>query len=548
MGKKVGLMLLALTMCMNVLGGCSKADDKKVASVSSGGPVDPFGKYDEPVEVTGVLSFSAAGADVPAGTTPENQSFIKAAKERFNIDFKWLWTAPTEQYDQKLGVAMASGEIPDVIGVNPIDYQNLLENEQIQPWNEALEYASDTLKEWIYRDPEVLESVTNEDGEIMALPQYWDPKRTMNIMMIRKDWLDEVNMPVPTTVEELEKVATAFKEQLGKETGISLSKSVLAGTGALTSLMHMFGSYPTAWIEGKDGTLVPGEIQPETKVALETLNRFYKKGLIHEEFALHDATKLRELVMAEDLGILIDPWWAFDAFVGKEIAKNQDSKWITVPIPKAPGTNGTLKNEMNIESYYVLNKDCENPEAVMKLFNLWADFETVVQDEAKPENGHVWNWVPTMYFDPYDIQALHDAFNKQIATGDLKTQPEGIRGADIELWKEAENYYKWKKGEMPYSENNRWGKYLGRIDKDFAWGTTAKLVEDKEYELNKFYGIPTETMKERQATLNKLTEETYIKMVMGETPISEFEEYVNTWLKLGGEEIIAEVNEWYTNK
>lgn len=55
-------------------------------------------------------------------------------------------------------------------------------------------------------------------------------------------------------------------------------------------------------------------------------------------------------------------------------------------------------------------------------------------------------------------------------------------------------------------------------------------------------------MKERQATLNKLTEETYIKIVMGETPISAFDEYVDTWLKLGGEEMTQEVNEWYQNK
>lgn len=549
MGRKVGAMLLALTMCMGVLGGCAKGADKAVGSSKvESGEIDPFGKYDEPVEVKGVLSFSAASADVPAGTTPENQSFIKVAKDRFNIDFKWLWTAPEDQYDQKLGIAMASGELPDVLAVTAVDYQNLLENEQIQPWNDALEWASDTLKEWIYRDPEVLESVTTEDGQIMAIPQYWDAKRNVNIMMIRTDWLEQVNMPIPKTVEELEAVATAFKEQLGADIGISLSKDILAGTSPLAALMNMFGSYPTAWTEAEDGTLVPGEIQPETKEALETLNEFYKKGLLHKEFALHDAAKLREFILSEELGIFIAPWWAFDAYIGKEIAKNQDSKWATAPIPKAPGTNGTILDTMMVEDYYVLNSNCENPEAVMKLFNLWAEFETVQPEEAKAENGHVWNWVPTTYFDPYDIQTLHDSFNKQIATGDFSTLPEGIRGGDVQLWERAEDYYKWKAGEIPYDEANKWGKYLGRIDDEFAWGTTERLVESGEYELNKFYGLKTDTMKERTSTLNKLTEETYVKMVMGETPISQFEEYTKNWLTLGGQDIINEVNEWYKNQ
>lgn len=549
MGRKVGAMILALTMCMSVLGGCA-GKEKETTSTSTAvlGEVDPFGKYEEPVEVTGVLSFSSASSEVPAGTTPENQSFVKQAKERFNIDFKWLWTAPTDQYEQKLGVAMASGELPDVMAVSAVDYQNLLENEQIMPWNDALEWASDTLREWIGRDPAVLESVTDENGNIMAIPQYWDSKRDLNIMMIRTDWLEQVNMGIPKTVEELEAVATAFKEQLGAEMGISLSKDVLAGTSPLAALMNMFGSYPTAWLEGEDGTLVPGEIQPETKEALETLNRFYEKGLIHKEFALHDATKLREFIVSEKLGILIAPWWAFDSFIGKEIAKNGDSKWATAPIPKAEGTNGALLQTMMIEDYYVLNANCKNPEAVIKLFNLWAQFETEFPEEAKAENGHVWNWVPTTYFDPYDIQTLHDNFNKQIETGDLKTVPEGINGGDIQLWGYAEDYFKWKAGEIPYDETNKWGKYLARIDDDFAWGTTEQVVENKEYELNKFYGLATDTMKERKATLNKLTEETYVKMVMGETPISEFEAYADSWLKLGGNEIIEEVNAWYQNQ
>ena len=546
MGRKVGAMILALTMCMGVLGGCTaKEEDVATNKTEIVGEVDPFGKFEEPVEVTGVLSFSAGPAELPPGTTPENQSFIKTAKERFNIDFKWLWTAPADQYEQKFGVAMASGELPDVMSVSAVDYQNLLENEQIMPWNEALEWASDTLKEWIYRDPSVLESVTDENGNIMAVPQYWDPKREINIMMIRQDWLDEVGLEVPKTVDELEKVLTVFKDQLGAEGGLSLTKDVLGGTSPLNALMEMFGSYPGAWVEGDDGSLVPGEIQPNTKNALETLNRFYENGLIHKEFAIHDSAKLRELIMSEEMGVLIAPWYAFDAYVGKEIAKNGDSKWISVPIPKAPGTKGTLLDTMLIESYIVLNAECKNPAAVMKLFNLWASYETENLEEAKIENGHAWNWVPTKYFDPYDIQTLHDQFNKQIATGDLKTPPEDIYPGNTQLWEYAEDYYKWKNGEIPYDENNRWGKYLGRIDDEFAWGTTERIVENEEYELNRFYGLATDTMKERKATLNKLSEETYVKMVMGETPISEFDTYVDSWLKLGGNEMIEEVNEWY---
>ena len=45
-----------------------------------------------------------------------------------------------------------------------------------------------------------------------------------------------------------------------------------------------------------------------------------------------------------------------------------------------------------------------------------------------------------------------------------------------------------------------------------------------------------------------MTEETFIKIVMGETPVDAFEEYRTKWLELGGQEMIEEVNQWYDQK
>ncbi len=51
-------------------------------------------------------------------------------------------------------------------------------------------------------------------------------------------------------------------------------------------------------------------------------------------------------------------------------------------------------------------------------------------------------------------------------------------------------------------------------------------------------------MTARKDILDKMTEETFTKMVMGEMPIEQFDEYRRKWMELGGEELIAEVNAW----
>lgn len=551
MKKRLYATVLMLTLSVSMLSGCSgKKDDptNAPAKTESKNDYDPFGKYVEPITVTGVLSFSPAGKDVKGNPTPEDNPFFTVAKKRLNIDFKWLWTAPSEQYQQKLGVAMASSLLPDVLSVNAVDYENLLQNEQIMPWNEALKYASDTFKEWIYREELPWKTSTLENGDIMGIPIYTDPKRNLNIMMIRTDWLEDVGMDIPKTTEEFEKVCKAFIEKKGAYVGFDMLKNVLGGTAGLSSFANMFGSYPGKWIKDANGKLIPGEIQPETKYALNTLHKWYEEGIIDREYSINTSTELKENILQEKTGILIAPWWAMDAYVGSEISKNKDSKWASAPIPKKEGTKGAILDRLSLSDYWVLNKNCQNPSAVVKLFNLWCEFETNVPPEGKPENGHVWNWVPTRYFDPYDIQKYHDNFNAQVQTGDLKTLPKGFNINDKVLWDDVEEYFKWKKGEATYPDTNIWGKYLGRYDKDFAWGTTMKVVENNEYETNEFYGIATDTMILRKSTLDKLTEEVFTKIVMGELPIDAFDKYTKDWLNLGGEDIIVEVNDWYNQK
>lgn len=407
-----------------------------------------------------------------------------------------------------------------------------------------LKYASEPFQEWISRNPQALEHVTNENGDIMALPQYWDTKRKINIMMIRKDWLAELGLKTPQTIEELEETAAVFQKKTGADFGIGLTHKVLGqSVGNMAGLMNLFGSYPGAWIE-EDGELIPGEISQNTKMALEALKRFYQKGILQKEFPLYDYGKLSQEVMNERLGIVIAPFWVYDSLIGKEIAENQDSRWTAAPIPVLDGTKGAIMDTVTIEKYWVISKDCKNPEAVIKLFNLFVNFETDYPKEAKPENGFIWEWAAAQYFDPNDVDVMFDAFNKQVASGDLLTPPD-VSNRLLSYWLEGEGYYKWKAEGGTYPKNNGYGKFLARVDEDGAWGTVRRLVNEGRYELNKYYGLPTDAMNSRQDVLNEMTEETFVKMVMGETPIEKFEEYRKKWLELGGQEMIDEVNQWY---
>lgn len=57
-----------------------------------------------------------------------------------------------------------------------------------------------------------------------------------------------------------------------------------------------------------------------------------------------------------------------------------------------------------------------------------------------------------------------------------------------------------------------------------------------------FFG-QTKSMKLKWANLQKLQDETFLKIVTGEAPIDSFDVFVSTWKSTGGDEITKEVED-----
>lgn len=55
------------------------------------------------------------------------------------------------------------------------------------------------------------------------------------------------------------------------------------------------------------------------------------------------------------------------------------------------------------------------------------------------------------------------------------------------------------------------------------------------------YSGQTDTMATKWANLQKLEEETFAKIILGQAPIDEFDNFVTKWYAEGGQEILDEV-------
>lgn len=114
-----------------------------------------------------------------------------------------------------MNLCIGSNNIPELMNVNATQYRALLKYDMIQPLDKYFDdYASDALKSYVKSGGEELQKcITNEDGELMAIPAPAITAGGINEMWIRQDWLDKLGLEAPRTWDEMVKVAEAFVTQ-----------------------------------------------------------------------------------------------------------------------------------------------------------------------------------------------------------------------------------------------------------------------------------------------------------------------------------------------
>ncbi len=70
-----------------------------------------------------------------------------------------------------------------------------------------------------------------------------------------------------------------------------------------------------------------------------------------------------------------------------------------------------------------------------------------------------------------------------------------------------------------------------------------KFIEEPANFMTPSYFETSETMKTKWASLEKLEQQTILKIIVGEADMSSFDEFVENWTSAGGQTITDEINE-----
>ena len=561
--KQIIALVSATALAATALAGCGKTSEENtqttaVKEAEGTAKEDlPLSKYPETVTVHLGGSMNP-NAKLPEGMSYENNSYLDFLSEDLNIKVVYDWIASSSDYDEKMNLCIGSGTIPELMNVNATQYRALVKYDMIQPLDQYFEdYASDTLKGYVESGGEELKKcISNDKGEMMAIPAPSMMVGEMNEMWIRQDWLDNLGLEAPRTWDEMAAVAEAFVTQDPDGNGEDDTIGIL-GPGnsnhindigdnqfGLDPLFCSFQSYPQYWLQDEDGTVKYGSIQPETRVALEKIQKLYTDKLIDPEMLVRN--NCQEAILSGKVGIFFGPWWSGYTVSEATLAGEADWRAYFTPLSE----DGKYYTHMPdpTSKYVVVSKSCKNPEAAIKIINYLIAYEKDwVADgtNAKMESSQfypLWNGYDNADEIEVSTETLEKYLAGEITMDDVDFSQHKLLKNDMEAVMELKK--------EPYDDFSldKWN-----LDSDLAKTNLPRLVSllvggnplvnDKYIPVYNAYSGQTETMQAKWANLKKMEEETFAKIIMGKADISEFDTFVENWKNQGGDQILKEIND-----
>ena len=512
----------------------------------------PFGRYPEPITVTMVKGYSS-GDDwkleilAKVGESLEDNRNTRVFSDKLNINVVYDWIVDSSQYDQKLKLAISSGDLPDIVKINKnnlVLMNQLAEADLIQPMGELWEkYASPLSEEYATADGGLTKAALSYNGEMMGIPEADDSDGTIGYMWIRIDWMEKLGLTPPTTISELleymQALVTGDPDGNGKDDtyGMLMTKGIWE---QINPICWAFKAYPTTWFEADDGSLIWGAVQPEMKEPLAILQKMYKDGWLDPEFSVKDYSKATEIIAAGQCGLVFGPHWSTHISLNRSQENDPDADWCVYELPKDLNGDPTrVRLELGLQNAICVNTKCKYPEAAIKMLNLYNQTQFGVDGDYE------------YYCSPFiDGEMLADLFTLGPITGLYTTMDVDNVNASMPALKGEIDPATLVGVPKVFYDNCMaewtWWRMFGP---DRSAGLIMSMVyadRDTYTRPNLFNGAPTETMVDRWAQLQELSVTTITKIIMGELNAdSDFDTYVNDWNNMGGTKVTEEVSAWY---
>ncbi|TYP78157.1 extracellular solute-binding protein [Paenibacillus methanolicus] len=285
------LSLAAAILSLLLLASCAGGTASGPGADAEGGDhaAEAGGEGGAPLTYWAEMNGNAAGIrsdfrDVPFFLEWQKQTGVKIAFLR----------PPGNQSKEAINVLLASGQLPDMIEHEWINYpggpEKAIRDGHILRLNDLIERYAPNLRRYLAEHPDIDKQIRTADGSYYAFPfvQRDERLRTYQGPIIRKDWLDELGLPVPQTIDEWHEALQAFKARKGADAPLTFLGMPNPLNGIENGgFVGAFGVKKGFYVD--DDRVKYGPLGQGYKDFLALFRDWYAEGLIDRNFAAVDS-------------------------------------------------------------------------------------------------------------------------------------------------------------------------------------------------------------------------------------------------------------------
>ncbi len=373
--KFMSMSLAAVLSATLLLSGCGGKGGEKNSTGSTGSAkTSQTGTQSEKRGHITVSVYDRGNIPSSEGTVIDNR-WTKWINENGPVDVSYV-AIPRSDPGQKFGILFASGSAPDLcLEYDPTLKQPYYQQGLMMPIGDLIEKYSTTYKEWMEQNPALEKVGTMDDGKLYQFGRIME-NAPLDGLYIRKDWLDKLNLKVPTTIDELVNVAKAFTGKDLNGTGKADSIGFAEVLGGETSRMIFGFNTPASKIAGFPYTIKNGELVYDTKPLVEWAKfrkAIYDANACDKEFLMDkNGAKARQDITAGKVGIIC----AQENQMIPDLAtlkKNIPSAEIVpIELPDTPVGKFDAIIANTVQAVGFINSKCQDPQSVIKYMDFMA--------------------------------------------------------------------------------------------------------------------------------------------------------------------------------
>lgn len=531
--KKTWAMLLSMTMIFTLLAGCgSGSSDTPAAEGNKSGEetASNVNKEGFPI-VKEPITLTMMGQDAGIQNW-KDMEFFKKMEEMTGVKLEFR-NAPIDSFDTKRNLVFASGDYPDVFFSGQLqasDEVNYGGQGVLLPLEDLIENYAPNLKKILDDNPDIRKSITTPDGHIYSLPNIdLDAGWYRGPMWYNGKFLKALGMDkVPSTTDELYTYLKRVKEEdpngNGKQDEIPLTSVKLDDLRMW--LLGSWGVYNEVIYADKENKVHYTPMEPGYKEYLTFLNKLWSEGLLDKETFSQTDEQKKAKGKNNQVGLFSD-YHAYFTLGGEPNMTDPMYAPVNSNVPAVAAKHPGLAKG----AFAITNKN-QNPEATIR----WVDYlysEEGAELLSNGPEGILWKYV-----------------NKDDHTKEWLPVP---GGGDREEYR-ATLTPDYATVVPKLSNDNVKRGFEGEFEAWLKKETAEKIAPISKVPFPSVY-LSQEDQQEASSLRSDL--DTYVKQmeakfVTGQEPLSNWDKYIETCKKMGGERIVeiyqAAYDQWNSSK